>query len=218
MIRTARTFTCGVVVALVVALVVIGRAPAVSADPEGRPSPIDTTPGQQAAREKAEGLARELASIADKHGPGAVALQAAFLVHCLKIGAVGPTEVRIIGPSPTEGDGFLRLEVDSGVILDESNVPHDDAGLWLRRELIVPVLKKVTEFKITPPGLDIVVQAATQDTSKFAEPRVDIDEPTKTRLVRVALPESVLLQISASAGDASIDVDQIVADNTRDAP
>jgi hypothetical protein len=148
--------------------------------------------GAEASERRAQSLASELRAVAEKHGPGAVVLQAGFLIEAMRAGAVGPTEVRVVGPSERHGAEFLEIDVGTGLIFDADST--DVAGrtdrVWA--EIVAPVLSKMETFAIEPSGLALVFGYGTQRFSTHAERKADLSAPQEAHTARFVIPAAAL--------------------------
>ena len=155
-------------------------------------------------------IAHELAATAKRHGPDSVAIQAGLLIHSLSAGAVGVTEVRVVGQSPQAGPSFLEVDVTTGIILDsQGSTPSSElAHLW--RHIAVPSLKNMKSFQTDPRGLELVFLYGLQRYADSFENKPDPSEPALPRMMRVAIPEAVLSDLATGV----IDVDAVLARST----
>jgi hypothetical protein len=146
----------------------------------------------EAAERKAHSLANELRAIAKKHGPGAVALQAGFLIETMRAGAVGPSEVRVVGASPRHGEGYLEIDVGTGLVFDadSTDVVACTDRVWA--EIVAPVLAKMDTFAIEPKGLVLVLGYATQRFSTHVERKADLSAPQEGHTARFVIPAVAL--------------------------
>jgi hypothetical protein len=191
-------------VALVVAPVCALRARAVEEEPQksGDAERFKTEEPPPIER-RIHSIAHELAATAKRHGPDSVAIQAGLLIHSLSAGAVGVTEVKVVGESPQAGPSFLEVDVTTGIILDsQGSTPSSElAHMW--RRIAVPSLSNMKSFKTDPRGLEIVFLYGLQRYSDLIEGKPDPTEPMMPRMMRVAIPEAVLTDLAE--GDIAID-------------
>jgi hypothetical protein len=107
--------------------------------------------------ESAELLARELALTAERHGPDSVALQASLLVSSMRAGAVGATEVRVVGDSTLTGTERLRIEVQTGLEFAGEDTTARQRADRIWNEVVAPVLERMESFDIRPRDLELEV-------------------------------------------------------------
>lgn len=145
-----------------------------------------------ATEQKVHSLTQELARIANDHGADSVALQASLLIETMRAGAVGPSEVRVSGPSPREGAEYLEIAVGTGLIYDAdtTDVAACDQNVWAN--VAAPVLAKMERFQIRPAGLELVFSYGMQRFSLLDDRKADPREPQEPHTVRFVLPASVL--------------------------
>jgi len=180
--------------ALVVFLCIVGRATVPAAAEEGGTTltPPTGPVAAEAVEKKAMALARELQVVAERNGPGAVALQAAFLIETIRAGAVGPSEVKVVGESPHQGAEFLEIDVGTGLIFDAdtTDAARGADRIWL--ELAAPVLDKVENFAIEPAGLELVFAYGLQSFSSQMERKADLSAPHEAHSVRFVMSARAL--------------------------
>jgi hypothetical protein len=155
-------------------------------------------------------IAQELAATAKRHGPDSVAIQAGLLIHTLNAGAIGATEVRVVGESPQAGPLFLEVDVTTGIILDsEGSTPRSElTHMW--RQIAVPSLRGMKSFKTDPRGLELVFIYGLQRFADSVENKPDPTGPMLPRMIRVAIPEAVLSDLATG----TIDIDAVLARST----
>jgi hypothetical protein len=155
-------------------------------------------------------IAHELAATAKRHGGDSVALQAGLLIHSLNAGAVGVTEVAVVGESPQAGNSFLEVDVTTGIILDsEGSTPGSElAHMW--QHIAVPTLKTMHSFQTDPRGLEIVFLYGLQRFADRIDNKADPTAPSLQRMMRIAIPEGVLSDLAAG----EIDLDAVLARST----
>jgi len=146
----------------------------------------------EAAERKAHSLANELRAVAEKHGPGAVALQAGFLIEAMRAGAVGPTEVRVVGASERHGGEYLEIDVGTGLIFDSDSTDIAECTDKVWAEVAAPVLAKMDTFAIEPSGLVLVFGYGTQRFSTHTERKADLAAPQEAHTARFVIPASAL--------------------------
>jgi hypothetical protein len=159
-------------------------------------------------------IAHELGLTAKRHGPDSVAIQAGLLVNALKAGAVGVTEVTVVGESAEAGPSFLEFDVTTGIILNsEGSTPSTElAHMW--RQIAVPSLQSMKSFKTDPAGLELVFLYGLQRSADSVENKPDPTEPMMERMMRVAIPETVLSDLITG----TIGIDAVLSRSTvRDA-
>jgi hypothetical protein len=147
-------------------------------------------------------VAQELKRLANEHGPDSVVLQSKFLVRSMSAGAVGPTEVRVAGPSPVAGDSHLEIDVTTGIYFDEKTTTEESRREAIWKDIALPVLDEMSSFKIDPAGLDLVFLFDVQKIS--AERGFDPTEEHRPEGFRVTLAAPLLAELVSNevAGDA----------------
>lgn len=137
-------------------------------------------------------LARELQVVAERNGPGAVALQAALLIGTIRAGALGPSEVKVVGESPRQGAEFLEIDVLTGLVFDAdtTDAAHSADRIWV--ELAAPVLDKLETLAIEPAGLELVFEYGAQRFSTHPENKADLSTPQEVHSVRFVIPAKTL--------------------------
>ena len=161
----------------------------------------------EAAERRAMALARELGATAEKHGPTAVALQASFLIETIRAGAVGPSEVRVVGESPRQGAEFLEIDVGTGLVFDADTTDRERCAEQLWTGVVAPVLDKMEKFAIEPAGLDLVFGYGLQHFSTHIEHKADLSAPLEARAVRFVIPAQALEDLATDR----ISIDQLRA-------
>ena len=168
-------------------------SPSLAEEPLGTTMEPPTGPAAaEASERKAHALARELHAIAEKHGPGAVALQASLLIETIRAGAVGPSEVRVVGASPRHGGEYLEIDVGTGLIFDSdtTDIPACTDRVWAT--VVAPVLGKMETFAHQPAGLDLVLVYGRQHFSSHIEREADLSAPQEARTARFVIPAKAL--------------------------
>jgi len=127
--------------------------------------------------EGAELLAHELALTAERHGPDSVALQASLLVSSMRAGAVGATEVRVVGASTLTGTERLRIEVETGLEFADGDTSARQRADRIWNEVVAPVLERMESFDIRPRDLELEV---------FYTVSTDLDSDSDANLRAVA--------------------------------
>lgn len=145
-----------------------------------------------ATEQKVQSLTQELARIANDHGADSVALQASLLVETMRAGAVGPSEVRVAGPSPREGADYLEIDVGTGLIFDADTTDLATCNQRVWSSVAAPVLAKMERFDIRPAGLELVFTYGLQKFSLQEDRDADPSAPQESHTVRFVLPASVL--------------------------
>jgi hypothetical protein len=154
-------------------------------------------PGRSEASEKRmQELAEELRRIADEHGPDAVVLLTKLLIHAGTAGAVGPTEVRVLGPSAAAPE-LLALEVDSGLFFDPRRADADNRHDKLWQTLIGKSLTEMQSFQISPAGLELTVRYSVQTLDRADGTTIDPTEPAETEVLVFRLDDALLRRIEA---------------------
>jgi hypothetical protein len=165
-----------------------------------------------AAERRMNKVAHELAATAKRHGKDSVALQAGLLIHSLAAGAVGVTEVAVVGESPHAGPQFLEVDVTTGIIFDaEASTPSAQlTHIWQR--IAAPTLKNMNSFETTPRGIELVFRYGLQRFADRPEHKPDPLAPAEMRILRLAIPEAALAELTARA----IEVDAVLPRATID--
>ncbi len=163
------------------------------------------TPEQQA---NLDAVANELKRLANTHGPDSVVLQSKLLIRSMSAGAVGPSEVRVAGPSKEAGDDHLEIDIETGLFFDEKTTTAESRRDAVWKQVATPVLDEMASFRIEPASLELVffydVQAATF-TDEHAV--FDLASPAAHEAFRVRLSRPVL---------EAIITDEIVADTMHE--
>lgn len=157
------------------------------------------TAEQQAA---IDAVANELKRLANEYGPDSVVLQAKFLIRAMGAGAMGPTEVRVAGPSPGVVPAHLEIDIETGLYFDGRTTTAESRRDTVWKDVAVPVLDEMVTFKIEPSALELVFLFDVQEV----EPGLKLDpsEPARHEAFRVRLTREVLEDLIADrlAGDA----------------
>lgn len=190
--------------------------------------PPDAAAAQAATEQRVRALSGELAKIASNYGPDSVALQASLLIETMRAGAVGPSEVRVAGPSPREGADYLEIDIGTGLIFDSdtTDLAACNQRVWTR--VAAPALGKMERFDIRPAGLELVFTYGVQSYSRQEDRDADPTEPQEAHTVRFVFPAAVLedlayrritVDAALAAGRTGIDdVTPRAADTPTDAP
>ena len=168
-------------------------SPALAQD--SRPTTLEAPSGpasSEATERKAHALAHELRLVAEKHGTDAVALQASFLIETIRAGAVGPSEVRVVGSSTRHGSDYLEIDVDTGLIFDADTTDPSACTDRVWASVVAPVLGKMETFTIKPAGLDLVFVYGRQHFSKHIEAEPDLSAPQEARRARFVITAKML--------------------------
>lgn len=168
-----------------------------AADPAA-PTPPSTTaestnpPSMPERSEQIQALAKSLADTADRYGNDAVALQAALLIETIASGAVGASEVTVVGPSQRAGASFLHMRVVSGHIFDsEASTPQTRlASLWER--VALPALARLETLEMHPRGLHLQFAYGVQSFSDGPGGHPDPQAPYESRTMSVLVPPEAL--------------------------
>jgi len=157
------------------------------------------TPEQEA---HLNSVAEELKRLANEHGPDSVVLQSKFLVRSMSTGAVGPTEVRVAGPSEVAGAGHLEIDIDTGLYFDEITTTEESRREAVWKDVALPVLDEMVSFKIDPAGLELVFLFDVQKRSP--EHGFSPSEEHRREGFRVTLAAPFLEDLAGNevAGDA----------------
>ncbi|HYC53362.1 MAG TPA: hypothetical protein VEL28_00260 [Candidatus Binatia bacterium] len=172
----------------------------VAAEPEPQPDPILEHEGipDEVKRERMNNLAAELRRIASAHGPDSVILQTKLLMRSLAAGAIGPTEVRVAGPSARLGKDYLEIDIDTGIIFAEPETTQNGRTDAIWREVAGPVLEDMKSFHLDPGGLELVFQFGVQATAD----KPDAAKPSRFETFSVSLPASKLASAALENQDS----------------
>ncbi len=161
------------------------------------------TPEQQAALDEVAG---ELKRLANQYGPDSVILQSKLLIRSMSAGAIGPTEVRVAGPSTGEaGPGHLEIDVETGLVFDEKTTTAESRLDTVWKDVALPVLDEMRSFNIAPGSLELVFLFDVQKVAAGEVPTVS--EESRHEAFRVRLAREVLEDLVA---------DKVVGDATRE--
>lgn len=169
--------------------------------------PTDTTgddkkPARTAEQQAAlDSVAGELKRLANECGPDSVILQAKFLIRSMAAGAIGPTEVRVAGPSSTASD-HLEIDVETGLYFDEDATTAETRRDTVWKDVASPVLDEMVSFKIQPSSLDLVFLFDVQQ--KAADGSLSPTQDARHEAFHVRIDSKVLDEIAADRlnGDA----------------
>lgn len=188
--------------------------------------PPDAAAIEAAKEQQVQALSAGLAKIASDHGPDSVALQASLLIETIRAGAVGPSEVRVAGPSPREGGEYLNIDIGTGLIFDSDTTDLATCNQRVWTGVAAPVLAKMERFEIRPSGLELVFTYGLQSYSRQEDRDADPAEPQDPHTVRFVLPAAVLddlahdritVDAALAAGRTAIDdVTRRVTDTATD--
>jgi len=167
--------------------------------PEATP---ETTPGAESTKRRLHSIARELNATAKRHGPDSVTLQVGLLVHTLNAGAIGASEVTVVGESSRAGPSYLELDVLTGIIFDVEGSTSSSQLAHLWKQIAVPALEGMDSFKFEPSGVEIVFFYGLQRFAEILGHKADPEAPAEARAVRIAIPEDVLADLAAGAAEA----------------
>ena len=150
----------------------------------------------EATRAKLEALAEELAETAQRYGPDAVALQALLLVETIRAGALGPSEVTVVGPSPVQGEDYLELRVLTGLLFDRDGSDQLSRAAEVLGLVAEPVLARMESFEFFPRGLELVFVYGIQDFDEDPHGKADPSLPFEERTLRMTIPSHMLAELS----------------------
>lgn len=173
---------------LLLALLLLGPPPARS-DQEGEPD----AGGNKTSMND---VVTALKQTGEDHGPDSVALQAKLLTRSTSAGALGPVEVRVVGPSQRLGAEYLEIVVDSGLFFDEAAATRDGRADLIWETLAGPVLEEMTSFDLKPGGLELVFLYQVQDLSGSATGKLDPSSPAHGEALAVALDQKLLAALA----------------------
>ncbi len=158
-----------------------------------------TNPFAEQSRERMEALAEELHRIADEFGPDAVVLQTKLLVKSLAAGALGPTEVKVVGPTTYDGRSYLLIAVATGILFDEAEGSPESRADYLWRRIAAPVLDGMGSFNMDPGGLQLELGFGVQDMAGLGLKRLDASEPSAPATVTMNFDARSLSQLLVGA-------------------
>jgi hypothetical protein len=162
-------------------------------------------PGRTAEQQaQLDAVTGELTRLARASGPDSVVLQAKLMVRSMSAGAVGPTEVRVVGPSDVGGPDFLRMDVETGVYFDEKTTTPESRRDTIWKNVALPVLDEMVTFKIEPSALELVFFYNVQNFAMQTGATPDPTEPSTREAFRVQLGKPLLDDMIADVlvGDA----------------
>ncbi len=170
-------------------------APAAAADTSFEPPSSEAV--ADARQRAAQGLASSLQETVRAHGADAVVLQASLLMAALSAGALGPTQVSVIGPTPVAGPEFLRIIVDTGIIFDSdtTNAAGRSDVVW--RDVATPALARLVSTDLKPAGVDLVIGYAMQSYQLNHTDKPDLDRHLQHGEARFSIPADALKQLVA---------------------
>jgi len=189
--------------ALIALAVVAAAATSHAEDPE-------TIAGKEVSgttEQRLKSLAQELARTANEHGPDAVTLQAGLLVQTIRAGAVGPSEVSVVGPSRSAGESYLEVDVVTGLIFDSDSTSPRSRLTTMWNDIVAPALEGSERLETIPPNLELVLVYGTQRFSEQVHHKPDPSEPFDSRRLRVEISEAALGDLVAGA----ISTDELLA-------
>jgi hypothetical protein len=172
---------------------------------EATTNDVPDVAGREATQKRIDSLAKLLARIAEEHGADAVALQSRLLIETIRAGAIGPSEVRVAGPSPREGEDYLEIDVLTGLIFDSDSTDERSRLDHVWQHVAAPALQGMKSFDMKPKSLELVIDYGTQRFADHVEHRADPSEPADMYRVRIAIPEAVLSDLvvaEVAAADA----------------
>lgn len=175
-----------------------GGWPTALTDQEDKPK---RSPEQQ---KHLDSVATELKRIANTHGPDSVVLQAKFLMRSMAAGAIGPTEVRVVGPSTgPAGPDHLEIDVETGIYFSGKLTTPETRRDIVWKEVVMPVLDEMVSFKIEPASLDLVFLFDVQDEVATVE-QLDPTAAARHEAFRVRLGRPMLEEMidDTIVGDA----------------
>ena len=162
------------------------------------------TPEQQA---RLDAVAGELKRLANEFGPDSVVLQAKLLMRAIAAGALGPTAVRVAGPSPAAGPGHLEIDIETGLFFDEKTTTADSRRDAVWKDVAAPVLDEMVSFKIEPSALELVFLFDVQDIAAGSAAVLDPSAAARSEVFRARISREVL--------EGAID-DRLVGDALRE--
>ena len=120
----------------------------------------------------------------------------------MKAGALGPSEVEVVGTSPRLGPDYLRIRVQSGLIFDRGRAAAGDLDLWVWQHVVEPVLASLDSARFEPANLELLLAYGLQDLAATADGVIDAAGPVEERQFRVAIPEPSLTDLLAGRLEA----------------
>jgi hypothetical protein len=160
-------------------------------------------PGRTAEQQaQLDAVTHELARLARDFGPDSVVLQSKFLIGSMAAGAIGPTEVRVAGPSPSSDD-HLEIDIETGLYFSGKTTTIQSRTDKVWNDVALPVLDGMKSFLIEPANLDLVFLFDVQDdalTPEALDPTVD----SRHEAFHVKLSHATLADIAVDKveGDA----------------
>ncbi len=182
-------------VTIIVSTLLIGVYSSAAHAQDSRPTTLEAPSGpasSEATERKAHALVQELRLVAEKHGSDAVALQASFLLETIRAGAVGPSEVRVVGQSARHGNEYLEIDVDTGLVFDADTTDVAACAERVWASVVAPVLGKMETFTIKPAGLDLVFVYGRQHFSTHVELKPDLSAPKEAHTARFVITAKAL--------------------------
>lgn len=157
-------------------------------------------PGRTAEQQaNLEAVSKELKRLANTNGPDSVVLQSKMLIRSMSAGAVGPTEVRVAGPSKEAGSDHLEIDVETGLYFDEKTTTAESRRDKVWKEVATPVLDEMVSFHIAPESLELVFLYDVQPAANHGElVTFDVSAPASHESFRVRLARPVLEAIVAN--------------------
>jgi len=147
-------------------------------------------------RARVEELAAELADTANSYGPDALTVQVLLLMESMKAGALAPSEVEVVGPSPDLGPGHLRIRVDTGIIFEAGAVAVEDSDRRVWDTVARPVLARLESARFEPAGLELLLVYGLQDSGRTSGD-LDPTEPFTPRSFALGFTAFVLDELIA---------------------
>jgi hypothetical protein len=145
-----------------------------------------------------EAVSKELKRLANTNGPDSVVLQSKMLIRSMSAGAVGPTEVRVAGPSTEAGPDHLEIDVETGLYFDEKTTTAESRRDTVWKEVATPVLDEMVSFHIAPESLELVFLYDVQPATHGEQLTFDVSAPASHESFRVRLARPVLEAIVAN--------------------
>jgi hypothetical protein len=137
-----------------------------------------------------DAVTNELKRLAGEFGPDSVTLQAKFLIRAMGAGAIGPTEVKVAGPSAQAGPGHLEIDVETGLYFDAGATTPESRRDLVWKDVGLPVVDEMVSFRIEPPSLELVFLYNVQELE--AGLALEPGAPSTHESFRVRLPQAVL--------------------------
>jgi hypothetical protein len=178
--------------AAVVLLTAVAPLPRLTWAESENADPAPGTPVQSRTQERLQQLSSELGKTANAYGPGAVGLQVGLLTNTIGAGAVGPSEVVVVGSSSEAGPDYLRFRILTGLIFDSSQTTEAERLDFIWSRIATPALEATETFVMEPRGLELAFEYGLQHFAELPDHKPDATAPFSMRTITIAIgPETV---------------------------